>query len=701
MKKRLMSLAVIAALTASMFTAVNAFAASSDTSVIVNDDFEDREVGDVVNMTGSSENAMQLYAANGDATVCEETDGNKYLTTENGKWIKFYANKLYSKSDRLAISMDIMNPAALTAYSADNTIGAVLYIDNTPVLLLNMNEKSTAQGVEVRYYYTDGTTYKQDNMYNAPGSTTKVYTNQRQSGIWNHFEAVFKRELVDGDYTVALEKLKVNGKALSVADSVFGHEPTFKNVDWWTRKTSRTNFVSIGNINKSWAIDNARIYAPSADDMTTNVKVPSYAPSVGTVVLDDDFDSSVLSGNTLTTAYANGCANIYNIGSLSTGIGGNQYPITNTWAKFASKAATVTDSDRLVVSLKIKAPDSLTTSNNKYYAGFNCSATTYCPLGFCYTPATETDNVEDYANKYKVQLVTRGIDLTAEKGYAEKYLTKKPIFALKSDFTKFTIVMDKKMNSDGETYGAYVTELYLNDEDIGVWPAQASFPLYSNWWEVNPADTDTGTKNSFWMGNNGAAGWAVDDLLVYVPAAFSVGVISFDADGTSADITFSDTVGDITDASVTVSTVDGAQASATLSKSGKVLNAAFAVAPDLARNVYTVTVSGVKGSSGTSAADYTMFIGTGFASIDKVNGTAVINNESSDVLSGKLIIAGYDNEDNLVNAVVSTADINTKVDLTQSVTYTLPTGDGIEYYKFFVWNDTDELTPLFANAVIR
>lgn len=700
MKKRLMCLAVIAALTASMFTAVNAFAASSDTSVIVSDGFEDREVGGVVNTNGSSENAMQLYAVNGTATVCEETGGNKYLTTESAKYVKFYADRLYSKSDRLAISMDIMNPAALTAYTSDSTVGANLYIDNTPVLLLNMNEKSAAQGLEVKYYYNDGTSNKQDNMYTAPGSTTKLYTNQRQSGIWNHFEAVFKRELVDGDYTVALEKLKVNGKALSVDDSVFQYTPNFKSVDWWTGKTSRANFVSIGNITKSWAIDNVMIYAPSAGDMTTNVKVPSYAPSVGTVVLDDDFDSSVLSGSTMTTAYEKGCTSVTSIDSLSTDIGGNKYPITKAWAKFASKTAAVTDSDRLVVSLKIKAPASLTTGT-KYYAGFNCSATTCCPLIFYYSLATESDNVEDYADKYKVQLVTRGIDSSNTNGYAEKYLTKEPIFALKSDFTKFTIVMDKKLNSDGETYGAYVTGLYLNDEDIGVWDTPASYPLYSNWWEVNPADTATGTKNSFWMGNHGTAGWAVDDLLVYAPAAFGVSGISLSADGTSADITFSDTVGDITNASVTVSTVDGTQVGASLSKSGKVLNAAFVAAPDLARNVYTITVSGVKDIGGASAADYTMVIGTGFASIDKANGTAVINNESSNVLSGKLIIAGYDGEANLVNAVVSTSDINTKVDLTQSVTYTLPTGDGIEYYKFFAWNDTDELTPLFANAVIR
>lgn len=703
MKKRIMSLAVAVALTASMFTAFNVRASSavSDASVIVDDDFEDRTVGDVIDTNSSSENAAQLYAASGTATVCMENEGNKYLTTENEKFVKFYADKLYSKRDRLAISMDLMNTAALTNSTTDSTVGPKLYIDGTPIFLLNMNEKPTSStcGLEIKYYYKEGTTDKSDYLYASAGSNKKLYTNKRQSGIWNHFEAVFKRELTDDGFTVVLEKLKVNGKELAVADSVFSKTPNFKGVDWWTQKNSVEDFVRIGNVTTPWALDNVKIYTPSAEDMTTNVKAPSYAPAVGTVVLDDDFDSSSLSGNTMTTTYANGCASVKNINSMGSVGGGNNYPITKAWAKFASNSKTTTNSDRLVVTLKIKAPDTLTTVV-KYHAGFNCSATTNCSLLFTYSPVKESDKVDNYENKYKVELVTRGIDSNSTSGYTEKYLTKEPIYALKSDFTKFTIVMDKKLNSDNETYGAYVSELYLNDENIGVWPDSASCPLYSNWWSANSADTST-EKNSFWMGNSDTAGWAVDDLLVYAPTVFGVSGVSLGADGTNADITFSDTVGDIDGATVTASTVDGTSVRASLSKSGRVLNAQFAVAPDFARNAYTITVSGVKGSDGAEATEYTKAIGTGFASIDKSAGTAVIENDGSTILSGKLIIAGYADTGSLVNAVVSTSDIDVKVDLAQSVTYTLPEGDGIEHYKFFAWNGTEELTPLFANAVIR
>ena len=97
-------------------------------------------------------------------------------------------------------------------------------------------------------------------------------------------------------------------------------------------------------------------------------------------------------------------------------------------------------------------------------------------------------------------------------------------------------------------------------------------------------------------------------------------------------------------------------------------------------------------------------ITTGFEIANFNNGTVTIRNANAaalDLTDSKLIVAAYDNEDNLLGAVANTIGAYLASGESTSVSIagvTAPTGTA--YYKFFAWNNLNDMVPLFTQAEV-
>lgn len=97
---------------------------------------------------------------------------------------------------------------------------------------------------------------------------------------------------------------------------------------------------------------------------------------------------------------------------------------------------------------------------------------------------------------------------------------------------------------------------------------------------------------------------------------------------------------------------------------------------------------------------------TGFESVDFVNGTITIRNANADALNladSRLIVAAYDKGDNLLGTAVKEIDANLNLASGESTSVsfagvTAPTGTA--YYKFFAWNNLNDMVPLFTQAEV-
>ena len=95
---------------------------------------------------------------------------------------------------------------------------------------------------------------------------------------------------------------------------------------------------------------------------------------------------------------------------------------------------------------------------------------------------------------------------------------------------------------------------------------------------------------------------------------------------------------------------------------------------------------------------------TGFESVDFVNSTITIRNANADALDltgSNLIVAAYDKGDNLLGTAVKEIDANLASGESTSVSIagvTAPTGTA--YYKFFAWNNLNDMVPLFTQAEV-
>ena len=674
MKKRILSLAVVFTLLVSMFAVFNVFADTYTQRValksyqpavrtlIHDDDFNDIPVtGSYASIKNSDRSYPSDYNAIwiGDADGYEVESGNNALAF-SAAWKHIQFNRT-SNSDKLVVSFDMFD-------TSTSSFGfRLINKGNTSAYAVLLNPW-TSTGALI----TNGETVASSLGISSLGNK------------WVNVTMIFERVLNSAGtgYEASLKQFYLDGKLYDNLNAT----PT-SNIDWWTR-TSTVNF-SIQTLSATVKIDNLLVYEPKAETMiTTNVKVPSNVPAVKNIILDDDFESSTHSGTSLSSTQSNSFSTIYNVGQLGE-TEGNHYPVTNAYAPFYSKHTGVSDAKRLVMTFKIKAPSTVTTSYSYFNMAFNSKKDVSVTYFLRPTFALIDDSTDANNGKYKtnIQVMTTG-------NYAGSNLSTTDVYINPTDFVKYTLVMDKTENSDG-SYSAYVTALYINDNPVTLTSSASNNALRSNWFTTTDASYST-----LYLGNSGAAGWSLDDFLVYEPVDFNVSDMILASNGTNADITFTDDVVNTANASVTATPAVGSAVTSTLECSGKTVTATFDTALDLTRNVYTISVVGVTSARGDTLSHYSKVIGTGFESIDKATNKATIRNNGNTVLLGKLIVAAYDSSDNLVNAAVNTTDISAPVDLSTNMTYTLPSGDNIAYYKFFAWNDTETLTPLFTNVTI-
>lgn len=94
---------------------------------------------------------------------------------------------------------------------------------------------------------------------------------------------------------------------------------------------------------------------------------------------------------------------------------------------------------------------------------------------------------------------------------------------------------------------------------------------------------------------------------------------------------------------------------------------------------------------------------TGFESVDFVNSTITIRNANANALNladSKLIVAAYDKGDNLLGIAVKEIDANLASGESTSVSLGVTAPTGTAYYKFFAWNNLNEMVPLFTQAEV-
>lgn len=712
MKKRVLSLAVVMAFSiVSIFGCFNAFASESkeDTNVkissgskaaktvIVDDDFEDRTV-DAATLSGSTYTAP-LDTTFADVVICQETDGNKYVSNGGTNWLTYVVknssdSKYYIESDRLAFSLDVMNPEALKETHAENYSSAIqtnIYIQNTAVFALLINEKSTAQGLEMKYFYKNSSgNLSSADFKNSSGST--FWTTARSSDSpWNHVEFVFKRELqTDGTYTVALESLNVNGSEYYVGSAAFGdNTPTFTTVDWWSENSTRSNFIKIGNTQSVWCLDNVLIYEPSEYYVATNVAMQSYMAPVKNIYVDDDFNNRTLSSEISTaSAYTSGTLaiggwnsteskSVYAVaeGTQADKYAATKYAYTSVKAK-DTQAESIKTAESLVVSFDSKHYDN--SAAGQIYVQF--AGTTV--LSFY---ASSLDN--EY---YNITCATAGGSVY-QQNIGKKDTTWNKIYA----------VFTKEYDADTQTYYAYLDKLYVDGTASNPWntasfvvpekvPANA---LATNWWDVASGKQSVQLVMPI-------TNICLDNILIYQPVE-ALELTSASLNGNTVTMVYDQNVDNTVLPTVTATDVSGNVANASVEVTGQNVVAVFNGA-NFANNVYAVSASGITDRIyGLAADNYSGVFGTGFESVNLTDATLKIRNGSSAALTGKLIVAAYDSSDNLVNAVVNATDISAPVDLSSTMQYTLPTGDGISYYKFFAWDDLTNLTPLFSQATIE
>lgn len=693
MKKRILSLAAVLAYAAVSVFGSNVFATQSASQtnvqppsgsyvkkVIIDDDFEDRTIGGKINASSATAYLNPLVSS-GTAGQINGDESNKYYeTTATSAYEKFYANSAsyYADIDRLAISMDLTNPDALAGTIPEKTVAnPVIYFNGTAMFRLNMNEKAAAQGLEVKFF--SGTSEK--NFTTESG--TVIYTNKRAAGSkWNHIDMVLKRTLNSDNstYSVELEKLNVNGNELYVGEKAYSATPNFTNADWWTSNTNSSAIFRFGNANLIYMIDNVLVYEPYADgeepvapeepdesEVTTKVQKPAYLPKAGTIIVDESFDSSAVSGSNVTTGYQYGLKDFAQdtAGDLVTD-GENKYGKFMQWGKVYSKVTGPVASDKFVVSLDAK---SSAAGGGNIYFGSNMET---LALRFVFSEITnDTDNWLLY--------LCNGSDY-----YNTRFAVGTTV--PRNAFTKISVVC-KKVNVEGVDK-VILSEAYVNNLQLTLLDGTDTRYLASDW-SLTPAGTSTVKIGNF-STEDGAA--ALDNIIAYTPLKFKASGAVLSDDGLTADITFNGTIGNIDSAAAAAVDMFGNKIDSTLTAEGSTLTATFDSPVNIQDKVYTFTVSGVKNSNGETADTLTAVYGTGIASIDYENAEVKINNNLETAIDGNFIVAAYDSSNNFLGATA--AAVNVPVNKLGTVSnVTLPTTSGTPAkYRLFIWSK-DSIMP--------
>ena len=88
--------------------------------------------------------------------------------------------------------------------------------------------------------------------------------------------------------------------------------------------------------------------------------------------------------------------------------------------------------------------------------------------------------------------------------------------------------------------------------------------------------------------------------------------------------------------------------------------------------------------------------------MDFNNGTITIRNANAlNLADSNLIVAAYDKGDNLLGTTVKEIDENLASGESTSVSFAGVTAlTGTAYYKFFAWNNLNDMVPLFTQAEV-
>ena len=399
-----------------------------------------------------------------------------------------------------------------------------------------------------------------------------------------------------------------------------------------------------------------------AEIPTSQVTVPSYLPKPGTLILDETFENSVEANSKVTNSYTYGFKE-FGKGNLATS-GNNKYGAFNMYAKPASKITGPVDSDKFVVSFDVMA-----SAKGGFNIYFDSNIKDFS-LRLWFDPGDDSN--------WKLYFCNNGKDNYGSR-FAESSLVPK------NAFTKISVVC-KRVNVDGVDK-AILSEAYINNVKVNLFSDTETRYLTTNWFSTAPGSSPIA------LGNFTAEGYALDNVIAYAPLIFNAKKSEIMSGGSSAEITFNDTIGNLAGASVTAVDALGSEVTSELSAAGNKLTATFVQPVNVKGKVYTLIVSGVKNADGETAQKYTEMYGTGIAGFSVEKGEVYIKNDLNVVIDGDLIIAAYDSSNSLVG--ISTVPVNVPVGIVGTITNgRLPeTSATPALYKLFVWKNSGEIMP--------
>lgn len=665
MKKRILSLAAVLVFSAvSVFGSFNVFADSGYVqrvalkpyqpavkNLVYDDDFND------VKITGA------LHEFDSNNPECRTTQSEYNISTIT----KADGYKAEESSTDVALSFGIWESVRLPKAINSNKLVVSFDIYATEVKGLGYRFVNKGQDTNMAFYFNtwDSAKGTGGEMSFSSNGKFKYFDKTALEGLlnrWVNNTLVFERVLNSDKtgYDVYLRELYLDGTSYDTSALTAA-----TNIDWWTDKPNTNNFY-LQAINAGRYLDNVLVYEPlvsEAEIPTSQVTVPSYLPKPETLILDETFENSVEANSKVTNSYTYGFKE-FDTGKLAT-LENNKYGAFNAYAKPASKITGPVDSDKFVVSFDVMA--SAKGGFNIYFGG----NTSNLALRLWFDTYTGDDS------NWKLYFCN-GSD-----AYNSRFAESSPV--PKNAFTKISVVC-KRVNVDGVDK-AILSEAYINNVKVNLLSGTDTRYLTTNWFSTALGSSPIA------LGNFSVAGYALDNVIAYAPLIFNAKKSEIMIGGSSAEITFNDTIGNLVGASVTAVDALGSEVTSELSAAGNKLTATFVQPVNVKGKVYTLIVSGVKNADGETAQTYTEMYGTGIAGFSVEKGEVYIKNDLNVVIDGDLIIAAYDSSNSLVG--ISTVPVNVPVGIVGTITNgTLPeTSATPALYKLFVWKNSGEIMP--------
>ena len=661
MKKRILSLAAVLVFSAvSVFGSFNVFADSGYVqrvalkpyqpavkNLVYDDDFND------VKITGA------LHEFDSNDPECRTTQSEYNISTIT----KADGYKAEESSTDVALSFGIWESVRLPKAINSNKLVVSFDIYAKEVKGLGYRFVNKGKDTNMAFYFNTWSTGGE--MSFSSKGKFKYFDKTALEGLlnrWVNNTLVFERVLNSDKtgYDVYLRELYLDGTSYDTSKLTAATD-----IDWWTDKPNTNNFY-LQAINAGRYLDNVLVYEPlvnEAEIPTSQVTVPSYLPKPGTLILDETFENSVEANSKVTNSYTYGFKE-FDTGKLTT-LGNNKYCAFIKNAKPASKITGSVDSDKFVVSFDVMA--SAKGGFNIYFGGNTSNLA--LRLWFDTYPGDNSNWKLYFCND--------------SNAYNSRFAESSPV--PKNAFTKISVVC-KRVNVGGVDK-AILSDAYINNVKVNLLSGTDTRYLTTNWFSTAPGNSPIA------LGNFTVADYALDNVIAYAPLIFNAKKSEIMSGGSSAEITFNDTIGNLAGASVTAVDALGSEVTSELSAAGNKLTATFVQPVNVKGKVYTLIVSGVKNADGETAQTYTEMYGTGIAGFSVEKGEVYIKNDLNVVIDGDLIIAAYVSSNSLVG--ISTVPVNVPVGIVGTITNgTLPvTSATPALYKLFVWKNSGGIMP--------